>query len=180
MRSSRADGWASFQVVSSLRWPPRIQTRMQRHQSEADDNADHKGGNATKLDITVINTGTQAIAVQTRSRQRFLVPRGPIKPEEQPTEDPRPRIIDTKTPAPAATLQVIDMATETVVREATKLGVRGLYQKHDPRPKLEVLTTLRPGEATRQTCRCERLALAAARWEVRPTDGAAGYVVVFW
>lgn len=154
---------------------------MQRHQGGGDDSTNHTEGNATKLDITVINTGTQAITVQTRSRQRFLVPRGPMQPEEHyPPDDPRPRIIDTKTPAPAATLQVIDMATETVVREATKLGVRGLYQKHDPRPKLEVLTTLRPGEATRQTCRCERLALAAARWEVRPTDGAAGYVVVFW
>lgn len=147
VRSSRAGGWASFQVVSSLRWPPRIQTRMQRHQGGGDDSTNHTEGNATKLDITVINMGTQPVAVQTRSRQRFLVPRGPMHPEEHyPPDDPRPRIIDTKTPAPAATLQVIDMATETIVREATKPCVCGLCRKHDPRPKLEVLTTLRPGE----------------------------------
>ncbi|KPM35582.1 hypothetical protein AK830_g10982 [Neonectria ditissima] len=145
--SSRADGRASFTVVPSLPWPPKVQTRMQRCRSEGGDITDDDKGNATLLEITVLNTGNEAITVQTRGRQRFLVPRGPMEAEEDfPPEDPRPRIIDTKTPAPAASIQVVDTATGTTVRGTTKPGVCGLYQKHDPRPKLELLVTLKPGE----------------------------------
>ncbi|KAM5377857.1 hypothetical protein ACJZ2D_004761 [Fusarium nematophilum] len=141
--SSRADGRATFTVVPSLPWSPKTQTRLRRRRAEEDNSND----GVTLLEITVLNTGTEAISVQTRGRQRFLVPWGPMQPEEEyPPEDPRPRIIDQKTPAPGATIQVVDTATNTIVRETTKPGVCGLYQKHDPRPKLEVLVTLEPGE----------------------------------
>ncbi len=144
--SSEADGRASFTVVPSLPWPPKIQTRMQWRRSEGDNIGDDRKGGVTLLEITVLNTGTEAITVQSRGRQRFLVPWGPMEAEEYPPEDSRPRIIDPKTPAPAATIQVVDIAINTIVRGATKPGVCGLYQKHDPRPKLELLVTLKPGE----------------------------------
>ncbi len=68
-----------------------------------------------------------------------------MEPEEEyPPGDPRPRIIDSKVPAPAATIQVVDTATDTIVCGTTKPGVCGLYQMHDPRPKLELLVTLKP------------------------------------
>ncbi|KAF4472381.1 hypothetical protein FALBO_720 [Fusarium albosuccineum] len=144
---SRADGRASFQVVPCLPWPPKIQTRMQWCRSRGDMiTFDEKDG-AMRLEITVSNAGAEAINVQTRGRQRFLIPWGPMEPEEDyPALDPRPRIIDLKSPAPRATIQVIDMTTNTIVRGATKPGVCGLYEKHDPRPKLELLETLEPGK----------------------------------
>jgi hypothetical protein len=137
--STKANGRAFFDVVESVPWPPEIETRMQR----CSDTEDH----ALRLEVSVTNKGTETISVQTRGRQKFLIPSGPIQPEpEFPPQDPRSRIIDPERPAPAATIQVLDTATDEIVREATRPGICGLYQKHDPRPKLETLTTLRPGE----------------------------------
>ena len=144
--SSRMEGRASFTAVPSLPWPPKIATRMQQHKSEG-------GGNdAIHLEITVVNTGTEALTIQTSGRQRFLVPRGPMGPEplgsEGDVEDPRPRIIDAKAPSAASNIQIWDTKTNTIVREKTKPPTCSLYDsaKHDPRPKLETLVTLRPGE----------------------------------
>ncbi|KAF4993316.1 hypothetical protein FDECE_13431 [Fusarium decemcellulare] len=144
---SKADGRASFNVVPCLSWPPKIQARMQWCRSRGDIiTFDEKDG-AMRLEITVLNAGAEAITFQTRGRQRFLIPWGPMEPEEDyPALDPRPRIIDLQSPAPRATIQVIDMTTNTIVRGATKPGVCGLYEKHNPRPKLELLETLEPGK----------------------------------
>ncbi|KAK5994158.1 hypothetical protein PT974_07599 [Cladobotryum mycophilum] len=145
--SSRVDGRATFMVVPSLPWPPKTKTRMQWCRSDGDNISDDRKGGVTLLEITVINNGTEAITVQTRGRQRFLVPRGPMQPEEEyPPLDPRPRIIDPQRPTPAAAIQAVDTATNTFVRGATEPGVCGLYQKHDPRPELELLVALKPGE----------------------------------
>lgn len=137
--SSNAHGGARFTALEYLPWPPEIQTKMQIH--KADDNS-------PVLEITVINNGNEPITVQTRHTQRFLTPNNPLRQnEEVPSLDPRPRIIDPKTPAPSSTIQVIDMATGQVARETRKPGpCGGAANPHDPRPKLEILTTLHPGQ----------------------------------
>lgn len=143
--SSKADGRASFTVVPSLPWPPKIETRMQHHNSEGENGATH-------LKLTTVNTGTEAVTVQTSGRQHFLIPRGPFGPEplgsEGDIEDSRPRIIDAKTPSPASNIQVRDIAKDTIVRKKTRSPVFGLYDtmKHDSRPRLENLVTFKPGE----------------------------------
>ncbi|CAM1508682.1 Fc.00g055300.m01.CDS01 [Cosmosporella sp. VM-42] len=134
---SSLHGRANFVVVPSLPWPPNVQTRMGWSRSK---------GDGRLLEVTVSSMGAEAITVQTSGRQRFCVPCGPMEEEEgHIMGDTRPRIIHTNPPAPAATLQVIDMATGTVVREARKPGFC-LYQEHDPRPKLKQLITLKPDE----------------------------------
>lgn len=129
----RADGRANFVVVQSLPWPPEIETRMQQSQ----------GKDAT-LEVTVLNQGEDAITVQTHGRQRYLSPWGPMYPKEEYSI--RPRLIDSQMPAPGGHLQVIDLLTKEVVREVTKPPVCQLYGPHDPRPKLESLLVLKPGE----------------------------------
>jgi hypothetical protein len=137
--SAKANGRALFDVVESLPWPPGIETRMKR--------CEDTEGDTLRLEIMVTNKGTEAISVQTRGRQRFLFPSGPIGPEPGfPLQDARSRIIDPEKSTPAATIQIFDAATNKVVRGTTQPGVCGLYQKHDPRPKLETLTVLRPRE----------------------------------
>lgn len=132
-------GKATFTVVSSLTWPPRLQTRM------------NWNSDTSRLEITVANYGEQVITVQTRDRQHFLVPRLPMDNEGgYPPDDSRPRIIDSQGAMPTATLQVINTATNEVVRgpSANTPACSGVYQaaKHDPRPKLDNLVTLKPGE----------------------------------
>jgi hypothetical protein len=129
----RADGCASFLVVDSLPWPPEIETRMQQSQ----------GKDAT-LEITVSNQGGNTITVQTRGRQRYLSPWGPMYPREEHSS--RPRLIDSQTPAPGGHLQIIDLLTKEIVREVTKPPICQLYGPHDPRPKLDFLIMLKPGE----------------------------------
>ncbi|OBS24202.1 hypothetical protein FPOA_04749 [Fusarium poae] len=137
--SSRANGRTLFDVVECLPWPPEIETKTKRCSDNEDD--------TLRLEITVTNKGTEAISVQTRGRQRFLIPSGLTEPEPGfPPFDPRPRIIDSEKPVPGATFQIFDSATKGIVRKATQPGVCGLYQEHDERPKLESLTTLRPEE----------------------------------
>jgi hypothetical protein len=137
--SSNVHGGARFTAVESLPWPPEIQTKMQMHKAE---------DNSPVLEITVVNNGEEPISVQTRHTQRFLTPNNPLQQnEEVPSLDSRPRIIDPKTPAPGSTIQIFDMTTGQVVRETRKPGpCGGAANPHDPRPKLEILTTLRPGQ----------------------------------
>lgn len=129
----RADGRANFLVVASLPWPPAVETRMQQSQSK----------DAT-LEITVLNQGDDTVTVQTRGRQRYLSPWGPMYPREEYSS--RPRLIDSQTPAPGGHLQIIDLLTKEVVREVTKPPICQLHGPHDPRPKLESLIVLKPGE----------------------------------
>lgn len=137
--SSNAHGGARFTAVENLPWPPEIQTKMRMTMTE---------DNSPMLEITVINNGNEPITVQTRQQQRFLTPDNPLQQNEEiPSLDLRPRIIDPKTPAPSSTFQIFDIATGQVVREARKPGpCGGAANPHDLRPKLEILTTLRPGQ----------------------------------
>lgn len=147
--NSRSDGRPTFQVVPSLPWPPKIQTRMQRYRGETKrlDN-DEKSGDAV-LDITVLNTGTETITAQTQGEQRCLCPRGPMYAEEgYPGADLRPRLIASNISTPSGSISVIDLATNSTVREASKpTGISPLYASNqDLRPRLGLLVALKPGE----------------------------------
>ncbi|KAI0868741.1 hypothetical protein GGS24DRAFT_481452 [Hypoxylon argillaceum] len=137
VNSKPSAGKASFLVASALPYPPKTHMHMKLVQD----------GSAVFIDITMINTGSQPINVQTRGRQRFLVPWGPFQPEEE-SEDTRPRIIDSISPTPGSSIRIVDTATGDAVREPKKPGPCGpLYDSRtDPRPELESLVTLIPSQ----------------------------------
>ncbi|KAH7169775.1 uncharacterized protein B0J16DRAFT_351496 [Fusarium flagelliforme] len=137
--SRRYFGRARFRVVQSLLCPPKIKTSMQIKKGKED--------SATELKVTVTTTGNESITVQTNGRQHFLMPWGPMLPEEDfPGGDCRPRIIDPKPSAPVPTIEVMDLVTKKTVLDAKSRGICGLHGKYDPRPKLDTLTTLRPSQ----------------------------------
>lgn len=139
---TRADGRAMFWTVSSVPWPPSIQTQMRRCRNEGDNDE------ATILEITVVNTGSEAITVQTSGGQKFLAPRLPFGGEENfPEIDLRARLIN-EVPSPGAAIRIFDPVTNAVVRETDKSHICVLYdpKKHDPRPMLKNTVTLTPDE----------------------------------
>ncbi|KAI0182667.1 hypothetical protein EV127DRAFT_487870 [Xylaria flabelliformis] len=147
INSKPSAGKASFLVTSALLYPPETQMNMKLVRD--DENISSIDGGAVVLEITMTNTGSQLINVQTRGRQRFLVPWGPFQPEEE-TEDTRPRIIDSISPKPNSNLRIIDAATGDAIREPKKPGpCGGVYDPKtaDLRPKLESLVTLVPSQS---------------------------------
>ncbi|KAI0512895.1 hypothetical protein F5B22DRAFT_637486 [Xylaria bambusicola] len=169
VRSKSSGGKASFKVVSSLTFPPAIEMHMRlcptdknAREEEGSSNSNSNSGDTSTtatLEVSVCNTHpSRPISVQTRGTQRFLMPWGPMQPESE-DDDSQVRIIDgataritadieTTVRAPIASLQIVDIGTDTVVRAARKPGpCRGLtIAGADPRPRLNTLLTLRPGE----------------------------------
>lgn len=138
--AGRADGFAVFRPVPSVPMPPRLHTVMRRCKEHQDDGS-------VCFRVETLNLGPHPIVVQTRGQQRFLKPRGPILPESGvPGLDGRARIIDANNPSAFPTFRVLDFATNDVVREASKPGTRAPMVRHDPRPRLETLVTLKPDE----------------------------------
>lgn len=101
----------------------------------------------TVLEVCVTNTGSDAITVQTRGDQRFLIPWGPFQPEPDAIDD-RMRIIDASPhKPPTSSLQIVDSATGEVVRGNEQRGTGSLTDSNvDRRAKPEDLMTLKPGE----------------------------------
>jgi len=145
--SESSHGRATFTVVSSLPGPEPVTTRMRLSRSEEASSTDSQNQqSATFLEISTTNIGTRAISVQSRGRQRFLVPWGIFHPEV-PTADPRPRITDPAERSILSNLQVIDIRTSVVVRDGARPPLCGLYDtRADQRPKMADLVTLEPGE----------------------------------
>ncbi|PPJ57331.1 hypothetical protein CBER1_07927 [Cercospora berteroae] len=145
INSKSSAGKASFTVVPTLPIPPRLRTSIEiceEQTSANDDEPQH-----LFINISLSNTGSHAITVQTRGRQRFLAPWGLFQPEEDSTADSRPRAIDSETQASASSFQIVDTTSGNIVRAAAKPGVCSLTEKHDPRPQLANLVTLEPGKA---------------------------------
>ena len=151
---SPGGGIATFKVVKSLSWPPRVETRMRlcALSPSSDPVPAHvKLNSSVALEVSVINTssGSGSITVQTRGHQQFLTPRGPFDVEYDVSQDAT-RIID-RTPAspPTSSLLVVESTTGKVVRGIRKRGgCAGLTQynpSYDPRPKANHLVTLRLG-----------------------------------
>ncbi|MCJ1361001.1 hypothetical protein MMC16_000097 [Acarospora aff. strigata] len=149
VNSKPTAGNAKFTVVKSLSWPPRMETRMRLcAASPSSDSAlaNAKLSSSTALEVSVINTGSDPVTVQTRGRQRFLIPWGPFQPEPDADYD-RIRIIDaTPHKPPTSSLQVVDSATGVVVRGNEQRGISPLTNSNsDQRPKAENVVTLKPG-----------------------------------
>ncbi|KAI1354344.1 hypothetical protein F5Y01DRAFT_302670 [Xylaria sp. FL0043] len=140
---SRA-GKVSFKVVPRLTFPPDVEMHMRLWPADENFNETH---GSTTLEVSISNTQSQPVAVQTRGTQRFLMPWGPFQPEDW-ADDWAPRIIDKASAAPVSSLEVVDATTSEVVRGPRKPGgCRGLTASGaDIRPKLENLVTLKPYE----------------------------------
>lgn len=149
VNSKPTAGNATFTVVKSLSWPPKIETRMRLCASFPSSDstfANAKLSSSIALEVSVINTGSDSVTVQTRGHQRFPIPWGPFQPEPD-TDDNRMRIIDATThQSPTSSLQVVDSATGEVIRGNKKCGTGPLTESNaDWQPKAEDVVTLKPG-----------------------------------
>jgi hypothetical protein len=139
-------GFATFRVIENLVWPPTVETRMHLLDSSTNDNPDSNNPDENLLRVTVTNTGSDVISMQTRGQQNFLGPWGPFQPESDDGLNPgsRPCILDTV--SGTSNLQVVDVATGSIVRDAPKARLCGLRSgRPDLRPKLDDLVVLKPG-----------------------------------
>jgi hypothetical protein len=140
VNSKSTNGKASFRVVSSLPWPPKVETHLQR--AEIDEN---DPSSTYAVVLSLLNTGSDPVTVQTRGFQHYLKSWGPFQPEEE-FADFRPRIIDGWERAGVHSLLILDVATGAVVWEKANPTSAPLRNpKADPRPPLEALLTLKPG-----------------------------------
>ncbi|KAF7506794.1 hypothetical protein GJ744_011406 [Endocarpon pusillum] len=149
VNSKPTAGNATFSVVKSLPWPPRLETRMRLCASSLTSDsilANVKLSNSTALEVSVINTGSESVTVQTQGHQHFLIPWGPFQPEPD-ADDDRMRILHpTPHKPPTSSLQVVDSATGKVVRGNAQRGTGPLTDSNaDRRPKAEDVVTLKPG-----------------------------------
>ena len=155
--SNPHSGFAVFTVVERLVWPPAVETRMHllRPQKKETSNSDDQ--DRTLLQVTVTNTGSEDISVQTRGQQRFLIPWGPFQPESDDglNAGRRPCILDPS--SATANLQLIDVTTGSVVRHPPRPGVCGLTSgRPDLRPMVDQLVVLRPGVAVAREIRLDQ------------------------
>ncbi|KAI4166940.1 MAG: hypothetical protein LQ343_007612 [Gyalolechia ehrenbergii] len=140
---------ASFKVVKSLSWPPRIEIRMRlcaSPHSSGSALADAGLSSSPALEVSVVNTGSESVTVQTRGHQHFLIPWGPFQPEPDSIDD-HVRIIDAAPDRPpTSSLQVVDPATGKVVRGNEQRGTDALTDSNaGRRPKVEDVVTLKAG-----------------------------------
>ncbi|KAL8796258.1 MAG: hypothetical protein Q9195_001373 [Heterodermia aff. obscurata] len=145
VNSKSTAGNATFKVVKSLPWPPRTETRMRLCPSDSPLTNARLSSNSA-LEVSVVNTSSDSITVQTRGHQRFLIPWGPFQPDPD-ADDDRMRIIDAAPhKPPTSSLQVVDSATGEVVRGNKQRGTGPLTDSNaDRRPKVEDLVTLESG-----------------------------------
>lgn len=138
---------ATFTVVKSLPWPPKIETRMRLCASSSFSDfalPDVTPSSTTALEVSVTNTGSDPVTVQTQGHQVFLVPWGPFQPEPDALDD-RVRIIGAATYASSG-LNIVDSATGEVVRGKQQRGACSLTSSNaNQRPKAEDVLTLKPG-----------------------------------
>lgn len=138
---------AAFTLVKSLSWPPRIETRMRLCASSPSSDSNVQPSGSTTLEVSVTNTGSDLVTVQTRGRQRVLIPWGPFQPEPN-ADDDRLRILDaTPHKPPTSSLQIVESSTGEVIRGNEKQrGIAPMMDSNaDQRPKVEDLVALKPG-----------------------------------
>lgn len=155
--SNSHSGFAVFSVIESLIWPPTVETRMHLLSPPKNETSSSDDQDRTLLQVTVTNTGSDIIYVQTRGQQRFLSPWGPFQPESDDglNAGRRPCILDPS--STTSNLQVIDVTTGLVVRDPPKPGVCGLTSgRPDLRPMVDQLAVLRPGVAVSREIQLDR------------------------
>jgi hypothetical protein len=139
-------GFAVFTVVENLVWPPTVKTQMSLLYPRTNESPNSGNLDQPLLQVTATNTGSDLISIQTRGQQRFLSPWGPFQPESDDglNAGRMPCILDPS--STTGNLQVIDVATGSIVRDSRKPGVCGLTSgKPDTRPKVDELLVLKPG-----------------------------------
>lgn len=151
VNSKPTAGNATFAVAKSLSWPPRVETRMRLCAGSTSPGSPPVKANPSDemaLEVSIVNTDSDPVTVQTRGHQRFLKAWGPFQPEPD-ADDDRVRIIDASPhKSPTSSLQVIHDGTDQVVRGNEKRGTGPLTDSGtDQRPKLEDLVTMKPGES---------------------------------
>lgn len=155
--SNPHSGFAVFSVVESLIWPPSVETRMHLLSAQKNANSSSDGQDRTLLQVTVTNTGSDVICMQTRGHQRFLSPWGPFQPESDDglNAGRRPCVLDSS--STTGNLQAIDVKTGTVVRDRAKPRVCGLASgRPDLGPTVDQLVVLRPGVAISREIQLDR------------------------
>lgn len=83
VNSKPTGGNARFRVVKSLSWPPRTETRMRLCASSPSSDfapASAKLHSSTALEVSVMNTGSDSVTVQTRGFQISRFPGDPFNP----------------------------------------------------------------------------------------------------
>ncbi|KAI9711782.1 MAG: hypothetical protein M1820_001927 [Bogoriella megaspora] len=144
-------GNANFTVVKSLSWPPRIETKMRLCASLPPSDPALMSAKLSSdfiLEISVNNTGSDSITVQTRGFQFHLNRRDDLNSRHDPNEDDyrTPRIIDTTTNEPyLESLQVVNSATGQVLGEKKQRGEGPYVHYRTSRPSVEDVVTLKPG-----------------------------------
>lgn len=108
INSKSKGGNATFRVVRSLPWPPRIETRM-RFASPGHPTDSHR------LGISVTNAGELSVTFQTRNEQRFLIPWGPMQPLYDHLSDSLPHIVDTSSHIPPTSTQQLGKWLEKTI-----------------------------------------------------------------
>lgn len=170
--SNPHSGSAVFTVLESLIWPPTVETRTRLRSPQRNGTPSGDDPSQHVLQVTVTNTGSDIISVQTRGQQRFLSPWGPFQPESDDglNAGSIPCILDPS--STTANLQVVDVATGSVVRDVMKPGVCGLTSgRPDPRPDVDQLVVLRPDIAISREIQLGKLVrgLVDGRYLIRQT-----------
>ncbi|KAI4181718.1 MAG: hypothetical protein LQ346_006719 [Caloplaca aetnensis] len=139
VNSKPTAGKATFKVVNNLPWPPQVETRIHLPLSSSP-------SDSPLLEVSVLNTGSTPVTVQTRGHQRVLIPWGLFQPAPDALDD-RTRIIHaTPHKPPTSSLQVIESATGALVRGSQQRGIGSLMASNaDRRPKVEDVIQLDPG-----------------------------------
>lgn len=173
VNSKSTAGNATFKTMSKLKWPPRIETRMRLCASTPSCNhtlAEPEPGNSNILEVSVLNTSSCPVTVQTRGHQDFLHPWGIFQPEPN-ADDDRPRIIDENQKSPrTSSLQIINTATGEMIQRQKQRGVCHLTSSTvDRRPKVKDVVTLKPREPVIKTFELEPLVkgLADGQYMIR-------------
>ena len=151
VNSKATAGNATFKVVKSLSWPPRVDTKMRLCAGSITPGfptVNANSNNEMSLEVSMVNTNSDPVTVQTRGHQRFLKAWGPFQPEPD-ADDDRVRIIDASPHmSPMSILQVIDYGTDQLIRRNELRGTGPLKVSGiDQRSKLEDLVTMKPGES---------------------------------
>lgn len=172
INSRSTAGSATFAVVKCLSWPPKIKTRMRL--CTISPSSDY----TTALEVSVINTSSEPVTVQTRGHQLILTPWGPFQPEPD-ADDSRTRIIDaTSHKPPISSLQVFDIMTGKMVRGNQQRSTCTLTDSNvDRRLKMEDLVTLKPGTPlVRKLDIAARVkGLADGRYKIRMQSKGCGW-----
>lgn len=128
-------GKAVFKVIKSLPWPPKLEISLSLSESRL-------------LQVSVTNTDSEPLSVQSRDTQRFITPWGPLQPEETSINARGPRIIDPE--SGKGNWEVRKSSTGEVVKGFKKrsTGCIGLTSGNvNTRPMIDNVLVLEPGVA---------------------------------